>query len=48
MTALGESRQLTWGSRKQLTEWPLYTGDLNQSMQHLDSEYREEDVADEV
>ena len=23
-------------------------GDLNRSMQHLDSEYREEDVADEV
>ncbi len=23
-------------------------GDLNQSMQHLDSKYREEDVADEA
>jgi hypothetical protein len=23
-------------------------GDLNRSMQHLDSKYREEDVADEV
>ena len=23
-------------------------GDLNRSVQHLDSEYREEDVADEV
>jgi len=26
----------------------LRDGDLNRSMQHLDSEYREEDVADEV
>ena len=26
-------------------ERPLYAGDLNRSMQHLDSEYREEDVA---
>ena len=26
----------------------LSAGDLNRSMQHLDSEYREEDVADEV
>ncbi len=25
-----------------------FTGDLNRSMQHLDSKYREEDVADEV
>ncbi len=31
-----------------LVERPLYSGDLNRSMQHLDSEYREEDVADEV
>ena len=32
-------------------EWrigPLLAGDLNRSKQHLDSEYREEDVADEV
>jgi len=26
----------------------LLIGDLNRSMQHLDSKYREEDVADEV
>jgi len=29
-------------------EQPLSGGDLNRSMQRLDSEYREEDVADEV
>ncbi len=29
-------------------EWLLSGGDLNRSMQHLDSKYREEDVADEV
>ena len=29
-------------------ECPVYPGDLNRSMQHLDSKYREEDVADEV
>ena len=29
-------------------ERPVYAGDLNRSMQHLDSNYREEDVADEV
>ena len=29
-------------------ERAAYDGDLNRSMQHLDSEYREEDVADEV
>ena len=31
-----------------LVERPLSAGDLNRSMQHLDSKYREEDVADEV
>ena len=27
---------------------PLLSGDLNQSMQHLDCKYREEEVADEA
>ena len=31
-----------------LPECPLPGGDLNWSMQHLDSKYREEDVADEA
>ena len=30
------------------SERPLCPGDLNRSMQYLDSKYREEDVADEV
>ena len=30
------------------SEWLLLGGDLNWSMQHLDSKYREEDVADEA
>jgi hypothetical protein len=36
------------GFLKILTERPLPLGDLNRSMQHLDSKYREEDVADEA
>ncbi len=41
---LGQQRPL----RSLALQWPLSRGDLNRSMQHLDSEYREEDVADEV
>ena len=29
-------------------ERPVHAGDLNRSMQHLSSKYREEDVADEA
>jgi len=35
----------TWQSTH---EWLLYPGDLNRSMQHLDSKNRDEDVADEA
>ena len=44
MAAVGRLQlyAIDWG------EGPLPLGDLNRSMQRLDSEYREEDVADEV
>ncbi len=48
MTAFGKSRRSDMELPKNATERPLYPGDLNRSMQHLDSEYREEDVADEA
>ena len=48
MTAIGESGRSEKDFWKIVLERPLYAGDLNRSMQHLDSNYREEDVADEV
>ncbi len=44
MSALGRQRPL----RTLPSQRPLLSGDLNRWMQHLDSKYREEDVADEV
>ncbi len=44
MSASGRQRPL----RMLAAQRPLSGGDLNRSVQHLDSEYREEDVADEV
>jgi hypothetical protein len=37
-----------WGFRNRDVERLVYAGDLNWSMQHLNSKYREEDVADEA
>ncbi len=48
MTAIGESGSSAQDSQNPSPERPLYPGDLNRWMQHLDSKYREEDVADEV
>ena len=48
MTAIGESRRSYRDIRKLAAERPLYPSGLNQSMQHLDSKYREEDVVDEA
>ena len=44
MTILGHQRPLAILPAQR----PLWSGDLNRSVQHLDSKYREEDVADEV
>ena len=48
MTALDESGRSGMGFQEIVIGRPLYPGDLNRSVQHLDSKYREEDVADEV
>ncbi len=48
MTALDLSRHSEMAILTGLVERPLYAGDLNRSMQHLSSQYREEDVADEA
>ena len=48
MTAIGKSGRSETDFRKIVIERPVYTGDLNRSMQHLDSHYREGGVENEA
>ncbi len=47
MSALGQKQPLIM-DQILASEWLVLGGDLNWSTQHLNSEYREEDVADEA
>ena len=48
MTAIDESGHSEMAILAGLVERPLYAGDLNRSMQHLDSHYREGGVENEA
>ncbi len=48
MTAVDQTGRSESPLQNEYAERPVYAGDLNRSMQHLDSKYREEDVADEI